>query len=434
MKLIGEGGMKGGLVCVFASTAVLGLAACGGGNSDQGAPVPSFYEPPSPLSPAAPGTVIKTGGVPGAPSGLRVQRIMYHSRTNHDEDIATTGLLVLPDGDPPPGGWPLLAAAHGTTGIVEECAPSLNPFGLVFGATQSFYDFFYKSWVEAGFAVVGADYQGEGAPGPYSFLVGKIEGQNVLDSVRAAYHIHGDKLSDDLILYGHSQGGNSAGFAAQMLPTYAPELKSKGAILAAPAANLPTLLDLAYRGGPGATVPNEAVVFLYLALLSYQDSYDGLDAGDLLLDFGRQGIDIFQNVCAATGGAAFLLNEGIVLFNPPLEPDLPFKPTQFFIPLEDYPPPWTAAIERNALGHERIDTPILMVQGCKDTTIPISTNIEYFDDSLCPQDETVEFSIYPDATHSGVVTDATPEMIDWARQRIRGEQATSNCAMPPRCP
>ena len=95
------------------SGALLFLAACGGSsNPDAGKPVPNFYDPPSPLPEAAPGSVIRTGGVPNAPSGIRAQRIMYHSRTNEGVDIATTGLLVMPGGDPPPGGFPLVAGGH----------------------------------------------------------------------------------------------------------------------------------------------------------------------------------------------------------------------------------------------------------------------------------------------------------------------------------
>ena len=300
-------------------------------------------------------------------------------------------------------------------------------------SSDSFYDFFYKSWVDAGFAVVGADYQGQGAPGPYSFLVGQTEGQNVLDSVRAAQRIGGGLISDQLILYGHSQGGNSAGWAAEIAADYAPELKSSGVILGAPAASLYDLLDLAYRGGAGATLPSEAVVFLYLALLSYQDSYAGLDANDIATEpYGTDGLPVFQNVCAMTGGAAFGVN--MLLDGLRDSPRLPFKPIDFFIDFDDYPQPWVHAVNLNGLGSESVDTPMLIVQGCKDQTIPISTNFTYFNEILCPAGETVEFTSYPEQTHSGVVTAATTEMIDWAQRRLRGESAVSNCATPPSCP
>lgn len=409
--------------------ACVALVACGGGNSDQGDIVPSFYDAPSPLPYGEPGRVIKTGGVPGAPSGIRVQRIMYHSRTDAGEDIATTALLVLPGGDPPAGGFPLVAAAHGTTGIIQECAPSIAPFtpGPQSFMGLSFYEFFYEPWVSAGYAVVGADYQGEGAAGPYSFLVGRVEGQNVLDSVRAARNLEPSKIGDELILYGHSQGGNSAGFAAELLPEYAPELSASGVILAAPAAELTTLLELAYEGGPGATVPYEATTFLYLAALSYDATYEDVNVDDILLPpNGPEGLPIFQNVCAGTGGTSFFVNQFI---------GGPDAPGEFFVPLASYPQPWLDKIELNSLrGARPIDMPILMVQGCDDTTIPIATNFEYFGSGLCPANETVEFTTYPGQSHSGVVVAAKDEMLAWAARRLAGEPAPSNCANPPTCP
>ena len=214
---------------------------------------------------------------------------------------------------------------------------------------------------------------------------------------------------------------------------YAPELKSSGVILGAPAASLYDLLELAYRGGPGATLPTEAVVFLYLALLSYQDSYAELEANDIVTEpYGTEGLPVFQNVCAMTGGAAIGVNQLLDALGH--SPRLPFNVMDFFIDFNDYPQPWLDAINLNSLGTESVDTPMLIVQGCKDTTIPISTNFTYFNDVLCPAGETVEFTAYPGQTHSGVVTAATTEMIDWAQRRLRGESAISNCAIPPSCP
>lgn len=407
-----------------------GAASCGG-NADGAGPVPQFYDVPSSLPDAAPGTVIKTGSIPRTPGGVRAERIMYHSRTNRGENIATTGFLMRPDRDPPPGGWPLIAAAHGTTGIIRACAPSIDPFvpGPFAVDGLSYYEFFVQPWIEAGYAVVGADYQGLGAAGPYGFLVGRAEGQQVLDSVRAARNRLGAVLSDQLILYGHSQGGNSAGFAAELQPSYAPELNPAGVILAAPAAELTELLDLAYSGLPPplATVGDEAVVFLYLAALSYRDSF-GLDPFDLLrkdasgdpVPDAEIGFDVFQNVCAPNGGANYLLN----------------KPGDFFIEPADYPEEWQAAISTNSLGNRRIGIPIYMVQGCEDQTIPISTNFTYFDDRLClePDGGAPQFDIFPRATHSGVVIDAKNQMIEWADQRLAGSVPPTNCGNRPPCP
>ena len=35
-----------------------------------------------------------------------------------------SGTLTVPKGKAPKGGWPVIAWAHGTTGIADSCAPS----------------------------------------------------------------------------------------------------------------------------------------------------------------------------------------------------------------------------------------------------------------------------------------------------------------------
>lgn len=409
----------------------LALAACGQ-DSDKGRPVPSFYDAPAPLAPAAPGTVIRSQRVSGAPSGVRAERLLFYSRTNRGVDIAISGLLITPAGDPPPGGFPLVSAAHGTTGTVRACAPSLAPFepNSQLPGGRSFYQFFYEPWVQAGYAVVGADYQGLGAPGSPAYLVGQSEGQNVLDAARAA-RAFDSRIGASLFLFGHSQGGHAAGFAAQIAPRYAPELDPSGTILAAPAADLTRLLPLAFATGPGAITPAEAVVFLYLAGLSYEASYPDLAIDDLLIEpYGFRGKPVFGNVCAFTGGAAFEVNQ---LLDAVIPVGLPYRPNEFFVDVLQFPPAWQTRIAENDLGGMPLDTPIFIVQGCADTTIPITTNFAYFEQTLCPQGETVEFRTYTGESHSAVVVAAFPDIIAWANARLAGIPAPNNCGTPPSC-
>lgn len=50
--------------------------------------------------------------------------ITYRSRGIKNEPIVTSGYILLPKGNPPKGGWSMLAWAHGTTGVADTCAPS----------------------------------------------------------------------------------------------------------------------------------------------------------------------------------------------------------------------------------------------------------------------------------------------------------------------
>lgn len=208
------------------------------------APYRAFYEPPSPLPSGAPGTLIRAESFEIQPPGARFRRLLYHSRTAADEDIAVSGLLITPATDPLPGGFPLVTFAHPTVGISEKCAVSANLFvPLIPADVQNFYQIYFEPFVRAGFAVVATDYQGMGAPGPYSYLVGEVEGRNVLDIARAARQIDGVQISARVAIVGHSQGGHGGLFARQIAAEYAPELTVIGSAFAAPAADLRTILD-----------------------------------------------------------------------------------------------------------------------------------------------------------------------------------------------
>ena len=37
--------------------------------------------------------------------------------------IAVSGIVVVPKGKTPKGGWPVITYDHGTTGIADVCAP-----------------------------------------------------------------------------------------------------------------------------------------------------------------------------------------------------------------------------------------------------------------------------------------------------------------------
>jgi alpha-beta hydrolase superfamily lysophospholipase len=97
---------------------------------------------------------------------------------------------------------------------------------------------------------VATDYPGLGTPGQHPYVVGVSEGRAVLDAVRAASQIEdGLELSSRVAVWGMSQGGHAALFAAQIAPTYAPELDVVGVAPGEPATELATLLGRASGEG-----------------------------------------------------------------------------------------------------------------------------------------------------------------------------------------
>ena len=91
-----------------------------------------------------------------------------------------------------------------------------------------------------GIAVAVTDYQGLGTPGDHAYMVGRALGMNVLDSMRAARELLPQELPQDgpAAIMGYSEGGAAAAWAAQLQPTYAPELKLAGVAAGAAAADM----------------------------------------------------------------------------------------------------------------------------------------------------------------------------------------------------
>jgi hypothetical protein len=198
------------------------------------------------LGAAGPGSLISAMTMPNfldaaSSRDLRAARVVYRS-TNGDTGAETevSGTVFAPQGEPPSGGWPVVALAHGTTGIEQQCAPSLskNLWSLsdpVLG---------YIKW---GYAVALADYQGLGEDGVHPYMDAKTAGLNVIDSVRALRHTF-TGASSRWFAFGASQGGAAAWAADEQAKTYAPELELVGAVANGPSADLTGMVAKAERG------------------------------------------------------------------------------------------------------------------------------------------------------------------------------------------
>ncbi len=164
-------------------------------------PLSGFYDPPSPLVPAPPGALIRSEPFTGydLPPGAHAVRILYHSRARDGRDIAASGVVLLPAGTPPVGGWPVIAWAHGTSGVARQCAPSLMR-DVEYGSEG------LMPMVAAGFAVVATDYAGLGTPGPHQYDNKLAQANDVVYSVPAA-RTAVRSLGARWVAIGHSQGG-----------------------------------------------------------------------------------------------------------------------------------------------------------------------------------------------------------------------------------
>ena len=148
-----------------------------------------------------PGTLVRSEAGTGynLPGGVTATRIAYASRNVSGEPVLATGVVLVPPGNPPAGGWPVIAWAHGTAGVARVCAPSLMK-DLYYGWDGLFI------YPLMGYAVVATDYAGLGSPGMHQYMWGRAQGNDVAYSIPAA-RAAVPSLGAKWIAIGHSQGG-----------------------------------------------------------------------------------------------------------------------------------------------------------------------------------------------------------------------------------
>jgi pimeloyl-ACP methyl ester carboxylesterase len=374
---------------------------------------PSFYTPPSPLPAEPPGTLIRAErvtGVPGVPPADAVWRILYHSRTIYQADIAVSGYAVVPSGTAPSGGFPVIAWAHGTSGFARPCAPSLfsneDSTGVYLMPDLTDY-------LSAGFAVAATDYQGLGAPGPAPYLLGLSAGQDVLDAAKAALQIPGAHLSHTVIIYGHSQGGHAALFAGQLAPSYAPSLHVIGTVAAAPATGLSLIMSVGFNPKSG----NGILAYSLPTAWSWTQTYKDLPASDI---FTALGLRVSAQV--VTGGCQSYEDQQLSSQH--------LTVANLFLPSAAKNAVVVAHAKLNDPGRVKTAAPLLVVQGTADTTVPMVLTDAYVSSFACPDADTIAYYHVTGATHGTVVFQAEPLILSWMEARLKGEKAPSTCGDP----
>ena len=184
---------------------------------------PAFYTPPSALPEARRGTIVRQESVDGLPTGSGRGACSTRQPTLTARRSPVSGVVVAPSGEPPDGGWPVVAWAHGTTGIALSCAPVARTPSAGMSSYPSSTEL-----LEAGAVVAITDYPGLGTPGPHPYLVGESEGRAVLDSIRAARSLLGDDTpAPRRPCSATRKAATRRVFADRLAASYAPELRPR---------------------------------------------------------------------------------------------------------------------------------------------------------------------------------------------------------------
>lgn len=362
----------------------------------------AFYDGPRSMLAGQPGTLVRQEPMDGAPLGAAAYRVLYRSTGLKDEPIFVSGVVIVPAGDPPPGGRSIVAWAHPTTGISPRCAPSLAIF--IFQQIQGL-----RALVERGYVVAATDYPGLGTPGPHPYLVGESEARAVIDAVRVAGDMPGAGSAKRFAVWGHSQGGQAALFTGAIAQTYAPELTLLGVAAAAPATDLVALMndDINSVGGKNITA---------MTLWSWHRVYRA--AIDNIVD--PRAIPVINRLARECVEGPFDLIER-QRTEKPLE--------EHFLTVEGPAKiePWRSLLEKNTPGILQPNIPVFLAQGTNDQIVHPDVSRNYMN-KLCAAGSKVKMIILPNIGHARAAQASAFAAVDWMTDQFTTKTARNDCS------
>ena len=353
-----------------------------------------FYKAPSPLPEDKPGTLIWSQEIKGAPEGINAWRVLYVTTGVDGKPVATSGSIYASRKKKK---HEVLVWAHGTKGIADKCAPSRaeKPDESIF---------YFKDYLDKGYAIVSPDYEGLGTAGVHPFLVGSSEAKSILDSIRMANDFDPIGPKGKAVIVGHSQGGHAALFAGELHKSYAPDVKIAGITAIAPVGELQqTFTEASSQIGTFG--------FVVMGAVGFKAGYPEVDLSKVFTPTVIVKSDVVNKSCfpsvlltyLTTGVGGFVADPRLV-------------------------DPWPKLFKENSPGNNLIDVPLLFVHGDFDETVSPAVSKSIYDSECLlgaqAQRKTYETS---SATHSGVFPLAKDDVLNFVSDRFEGKKFESSC-------
>lgn len=306
---------------------------------------------------------------------------------------------------------PVLLFGSGTTGVADQCAPSLEqPDEVRWG----YYRTNMASYAGQGIITIFPDYVGFNDPRRAQRYFSKLaEAHILLDGYRAVRNFFENydgavAPANHAFTAGYSQGGHAALAAADIVRDYAPDVPLRGAIGFAATNDVATLL-------------REAAYYAPYIFYSYRAMYGSeIDpsrylrerwAATLEQDIQEKCVKEMELYYPFDGRELYTQSFYDALHNGRLQ--------------EEYPA-LHARLQENLTGLTGHGIPALLVQGRHDIIITPSAQREYAS-RLCDTGVAVEYRIYEDARHRHTRPAGFRTSIDWMEHIASGRTPPSDC-------
>ena len=366
----------------------------------------AFYSVPATSSKATPGTLLKVEAESNAslytlPPGTAISRIMFQSATLQGHPVPASAYVLWPYQPrlQPDGTQPLVAWAHGTSGLYADCGPShlknlWQHFGAPFALALQGYVTVAPDYVGLG---VGRDAEGHGIV--HQFLASPAHANDLFYAVQAAQAAF-SQLSSEFVVVGHSQGGGAAWGAAQR-QAIDPVKGYLGSIALSPVTNV---LELPPTENP--------LIPLLGAFMTpgIRSLFPEFRPSDVFTETGWQRFQMYEEAGGCNPVAIALLTGFQVMIDD-------WKGNEY---VKKY-------VELTSNGGKKIGGPLLVIQGEADPNMDFTTTTSAVDKlAQAYPDSQLEYVTLPGITHTPSMFASQRLWLDWIAARFAGAEVKAS--------
>lgn len=328
-------------------------------------------------------------------------RILYRTQRADGSMTFSSGLVFIPDNDAAGTPRPVVAWAHGTVGMGDQCAPSRTP-NPVAGIP------WVVSMLARGWVVTATDYAGLGTSGTEGYLIGDDEAHDVLNSVRALKYIPSADAGTSFAVWGHSQGGNSALFTAASATSYAPELHLVATVASAPAAELVPLLNQTYQSTLAWVIGPEV-------LTAWPTVFPHLSPEQITTSAGYSNYRRIAQKCITSAAVEGLIRNAIK--------------QRFFKSNPVSNSAWRTAAEQQTAPLLSPSQPLMVAESLNDEVVLPDTTALYIQ-RACHAGSDLTTLWLADVGHIQLASTIAPAVIGWLGDRFAGRPTAPTCDQP----
>lgn len=331
--------------------------------------------------------------------------VLYRSTDALGHANVVSGTVIVPaaawSGS---GARPVLGYAVGTHGLAQGCAPSLQ-----MQRGSDYENANIVAALNAGYAVLVSDNPGYTTGATPTYLAGAAQGHAVLDLFRAATLLPGANISSSAkaVIWGYSQGGQTAAWAGELKSSYAPGLNLAGIAAGGVPGDFTRTADY-LNASTGASFLLEGVVGL---ATQYPDQ---IPLATLANANGLAAMQQGKSECVFEALYDFM-NHDISEYT---------AGNQTLAQLETIPSVQQTLQAQN-LGSKKIPVPLYLYHGEADEFIPIDQSVA-LKRKYCSRFSNVSYGVYP-SEHIATQFQAAPYALGWLSDRVNGKYTFGSC-------